>query len=146
MHVPMGSLTCPARCRCALTLSRVVDSWNDHFVGSVRQQRLQGHTAAFPRSHDLQQSGKKSSAFGQVSHHNSYSHPGVTLRVSSSVSEQTCSGHHPHFVQAMVKVNRGIVAIHCHLISCVHGKSISLCKYPNIPFPLQMGQKILITQ
>lgn len=59
MQVLMDALTRPTRCSCALTLSCVVDGRNRHLVGSIGQQWLQGHTAAFPRSHDLQQDGKK---------------------------------------------------------------------------------------
>lgn len=57
--------TCPSRRGCALALSRVVDGRNGHPVGSVRQQGLQGHAAAFARSHDLQK-GENISVFGAL--------------------------------------------------------------------------------
>lgn len=56
---PAAPCTCPSRGGCALALPRVVDGRNGHLVGSVRQQGLQGHTAAFARSHDLQWEKKK---------------------------------------------------------------------------------------
>lgn len=62
--IPAGPCTCPCRGGCALALSRVVDGRNGHFVGSIRQQGLQGHAAAFARSHDLQQGKKEIPAFG----------------------------------------------------------------------------------
>lgn len=62
--IPAGACTCPSRGGGALTLSRVVDGRNGHLVGSIRQQGLQGHTAAFARSHDLQQGKKEIPAFG----------------------------------------------------------------------------------
>lgn len=66
VHVLTDILTRPACCGHALTLSRVVDGRNSHLVGSIRQQRLQGHAAAFARSHDLQRGGKRAQHLGRL--------------------------------------------------------------------------------
>lgn len=75
MHIPADPCTCPSRRGCALALSRVVDGRNGHLVGSIRQQGLQGHTAALARSHDLQWGEKDPSVWGSRS--SSYSQPRV---------------------------------------------------------------------
>lgn len=66
MHLLTDTLTRPACCGRALALSCVVDGRKDHLVGSIRQQRLQGHAAAFARSHDLQQGGKRAQHLGRL--------------------------------------------------------------------------------
>lgn len=58
-HARADTLTRPACRGRALALSCVVDGRKDHLVGSIRQQRLQGHAVAFARSHDLQWGGKR---------------------------------------------------------------------------------------
>jgi len=66
IHMLTDTLTGPSRCGRALAFSRVVDGRNDHLVGSIRQQRLQGHAAALARSHDLQWGGKRAEHFGRL--------------------------------------------------------------------------------
>lgn len=97
MHVLTDTLTRPSRCGCALALSRVVDGRNDHLVGSIRQQRLQGHTAAFARSHDLQRGGKRAQCLGRLPvtalTHTPALHGGVLVVSPGTAGLRTASLH-----------------------------------------------------